>query len=66
MNDTVVLNRVRGFSARCLDMDSDRAMVLHQVDYQLQVDGAWVDKTTRVMALDPVDAIKYVKGGWYD
>ena len=57
---------LRNISAKCLDIDSDRTMVLHKVDYEYKDSGVWLSKSVQVLATDPMDAIKYVKGGYHD
>lgn len=54
--------QIRNLTARCLDRDNPSDIVLHEVKYELQESGAWVDMTTQVMATDPMDAINVVKG----
>lgn len=55
---------IRNVSAKCIDMNNPSAMVLHKVDYEYKDSGVWVGKTVQVMATDPMDAIKYVRGGY--
>lgn len=55
----------RSMIARCVEPSSDRVYELHEVSYQVKESGVWVSKTTQVRALDPMDAIKYVKGGYH-
>ena len=55
------MTEFRSFEARCIEPSSDKVYELHEVKYQVKDSGVWVNKTTQVLALDPVDAIKYVK-----
>jgi hypothetical protein len=51
------MSEIKNVNARCLDMASDRDVVLHEVSYEIKDSGVWVAKTTQVMATDPMDAI---------
>ena len=56
------MTEYRNMSARCLDMNSNADIVLHEVSYEVKDSGVWVSKTTQVRATDPIDAINYIKG----
>lgn len=52
---------LRNLSARCLDINSDRPVVPHKVDFEYNDSGVWVAKSENVMATDPQDAIGYIR-----
>jgi hypothetical protein len=56
---------LKNMSAKCVEQDDTKTYVMHRVEYDLKEDGVWVGKTTFVRATDPMDAIKYVRGGYY-
>lgn len=60
------MSEIQKVNARCLDMASDKDVVLHEVSYEIKDSGVWVAKTTQVMATDPIDAIASIvrRGGW--
>ena len=51
----------KNFNARCVEQDDSRSSVLHEVSFDLKESGVWGNKTMRVMATDPIDAINYVR-----
>lgn len=51
----------RNLSARCLDMNSNDDVVLHEVNYEYKDSGVWVAKTVSMYATDPQDAIETVR-----
>ena len=57
------MTEIRNIKARCLDMDSNADVVLHEVSYELKDSGVWLNKTVQVRATDPIDAINYVNRG---
>ena len=56
------MTELRHLQAKCLDMRSNDAVVLHQVDFEIKESGGdWVQHSVEVMAEDPMDAINYVQ-----
>jgi hypothetical protein len=55
------MSEIKNIKARCLDKDSDEAVVLHEVNYEIKDSGVWIAQTKQVMATDPMDAIIYIK-----
>lgn len=54
------MQQVRNIKAKCLAMNSDAEIVLHEVSYQFMDSGVWIDKTVKMYATDPQDAIDTV------
>lgn len=52
----------RNMSAKCIEPSSDKVYELHEVSFEYKDSGVWVSKSVQLLALDPKDAIKYVKG----
>lgn len=59
------MTEVRSFEARCIEPSSEKVYELHEVKYQVKDSGVWLNKTVQVLALDPMDAINYVRGGYH-
>jgi hypothetical protein len=55
------MNEFRSMRAKCLDMDSNADVVLHEVSYEIKDSEVWIAKTTQLMATDPQDAIESVR-----
>ena len=53
----------KNMTAKCVDKKSTDAVVLHEVSFDRKgLDGKWSSHAVRIMATDPIDAIKQVRG----
>jgi hypothetical protein len=56
------MNEYRNMTARCVDRNSDEDFVLHEVSYERkEQDGTWKSHVVRIIASDPMSAIKIVR-----
>lgn len=52
----------RNMTAKCIDRDNPDAEVMHEVSYDCKnPDGNWTSHVVKIMATDPMDAIKRVR-----
>ena len=55
-------NEYKNMTAKCVDKKNTDAVVLHEVSFDRKdSDGNWSSHAVRVMATDPMDAIKKVR-----
>jgi hypothetical protein len=51
----------KNMRAKCIDKNNPDEVVLHEVYFEFKdLEGNWVDHTVKVMATDPMDAIRTV------
>ena len=53
----------KNMTAKCVDKKNTNEVVLHEVYFdRKELAGTWSSHTVRIMATDPMDAIKKVRG----
>ena len=53
---------VKNFICECMDKQSQNAVVLHRVEFEIKESGGnWIEHSVEVMATDPIDAINHVR-----
>jgi hypothetical protein len=53
-------NLIKNLRAKCIERDNPDEYVMHEVSYQTNAQGEWVDMTSHVVARDPQHAIELV------
>ena len=51
---------IKNVTGRCVDKNSPRDSVMHEVEFDLETPDGWEHKVVQLMALDPMDAIKSI------
>jgi len=56
------MSEYKNMAAKCIDRNSPDDVVLHEVYFdRKEPDGNWTNQVVRVMATDPMNAIKQVR-----
>ena len=56
------MNEYRNMTAKCVDKKNTDAVVLHEVSFDRKDSNSnWISHAVRILATDPMDAIKKVK-----